>query len=309
MKVLVKTAGMGREEWLRWRRMGIGGSDASILAGVNPFCSIFQLWQDKTGQTEPEETESEYAHFGTLLEPVVKKEFTRRTGLKVRSRRAILQSEAHPFMLADLDGVVNENGKMCIFEAKTASAYKLETWAEGIPLEYQYQIQHYMAVTGAEKTYIAALVGGNHFIYHEAFRDEGMIQEIIRMEREFWETCVLGGKEPPADGSKATTAFLNDRYQHSNGDEARLPEEALPLCNRYDALTARIHALEKQKEAVTNQMKNYLKGYESGVVGDRRIIWKTVTSTAFDKKRLQKEHREIYDRYCVTNSYRRLTVA
>jgi putative phage-type endonuclease len=201
MKVLAKTNGMERKEWLEWRRMGIGGSDASVIAGVNPFRSIFDLWLDKTGQTEPGEEESEYIHFGNVLEPVVRKEFMRRTGLKVRRKMAILQSGEYPFMLADLDGVIYEDGKLCIFEAKTASAYKREIWEAGVPLEYQYQVQHYMAVTGAEKTYIAALVGG------------------------------------------------------------------------------------------------------------RRIDWKTVTTTTFDKKRLKEERREIYDEYCGKIRYRRLSVA
>ena len=126
MRKLVSTVNMEKSEWLKWRRMGIGGSDASVIAGVNPFRSVFQLWKEKTGQAEPEETETEYTHFGSILEPVIKREFTRRTGLRIRNRYAILQSEDYPFMLADLDGVVNENGKRCIFEAKTASAYKAE---------------------------------------------------------------------------------------------------------------------------------------------------------------------------------------
>lgn len=90
MRVLVKTADMPREEWLKWRTKGIGGSDASIIAGVNKFKSIFQLWLEKTGQIVPEESESEYTHFGNVLEPVVKKEFTRRTGLKVRAKKMLL---------------------------------------------------------------------------------------------------------------------------------------------------------------------------------------------------------------------------
>ena len=136
MKKLVSTVNMEKSEWLKWRRMGIGGSDASVIAGVNPFRSVFQLWKEKTGQAEPEEVETEYTHFGSILEPVIKREFTRRTGLRIRNRYAILQSEDYPFMLADLDGVVNENGKRCIFEAKTASAYKAELWEEGVPREY-----------------------------------------------------------------------------------------------------------------------------------------------------------------------------
>lgn len=309
MNILAKTNGMEREEWLKWRRMGIGGSDASVIAGVNPFCSIFELWMDKTGQAEAGEAESEHIHFGNVLEPVVRKEFMRRTGLKVRRKMALLQSTEHPFMLADLDGVIYENGKMCIFEAKTASAYKKEAWEKGVPLEYQYQVQHYMAVTGAEKTYIAALVGGNAFIYHEVYRDEGMIKRIIRMEREFWEHCVLAGQEPEADGSGATADFLDKKYGDSNGKCIELPEEALQLCGQYDELSRRLDELKKEKEAVTNKIKTYLKENESGTVGDRRIDWKTVTTTTFDKKRLKEERREIYEEYCGKSSYRRLSVA
>ena len=55
MRKLVSTVNMEKREWLKWRRMGIGGSDASVIAGVNPFRSVFQLWKEKTGQAEPEE--------------------------------------------------------------------------------------------------------------------------------------------------------------------------------------------------------------------------------------------------------------
>ena len=75
MKVVVKTSNLTREEWLKYRTKGIGGSDVSIIAGINPFKSVHQLWLEKTGQVEPEEGGSEYTHFGTLLEPIVRKEF------------------------------------------------------------------------------------------------------------------------------------------------------------------------------------------------------------------------------------------
>lgn len=166
MKVVVKTNNLSREEWLKYRTKGIGGSDVSIIAGINPFKSAHQLWLEKTGQIEPEQTDSEYAHFGTLLEPIVRKEFTQRTGIRVRQKHMLLQSEEYPFMFADLDGVINEDGEMAVFESKTASAYKQEVWEEGIPAPYILQVQHYMAVTGAKRTYIAALVGGNHFYHH-----------------------------------------------------------------------------------------------------------------------------------------------
>ena len=309
MKVLVKTGDMSREDWLKWRTKGIGGSDVSVIAGINKFRSIFQLWLEKTGQVIPEEVETEYTHFGTVLEPIVKKEFVRRTGLKVRAKKMLLQSEDYPFMIADLDGVIYENGEICIFEAKTASTYKEEVWKNGVPEEYMLQVQHYMAVTGAKKTYIAALVGGNQFYYHEVHRNEELISLIIDMEKHFWEQNVLKGKEPTPDGSEATTDYFNSKYSQSNGSAVELPETALMLCRQYDELTEQLNELKDRKEAISNQLKNYLKDNEVGVVGKRRVIWKQITATYFDKKRLEKENREIYEAYVSQNQYRRLMVA
>ena len=68
MKILAKTKDLSHEEWLKYRTQGIGGSDVSILAGINPFKSVHQLWLEKTGQVELEEGDTEYTHFGTLLE-------------------------------------------------------------------------------------------------------------------------------------------------------------------------------------------------------------------------------------------------
>ena len=309
MKVVVKTSNLTREEWLKYRTKGIGGSDVSIIAGINPFKSVHQLWLGKTGQVEPEEEGSEYTHFGTLLEPIVRKEFMERTGIKVRQKHMLLQSEEDPFMFADLDGVINENGELCIFEAKTASAYKQEVWEKEVPAPYILQIQHYMAVTGAKKTYIAALVGGNHFFYHVVERDEEMIAEIIVMEKYFWQHHVMGGVEPVPDGSEATTRYFNERFRISNGKTIELPDTVLPVCEEYDNLTRQIKELETAKNAAANQLKRYLGEAEAGTVGDRKITWKSVSKNSVDTKRLKSEHPDIYTDCLTQSSYRRFLVA
>lgn len=309
MKVVVKTANLTRQEWLKYRTQGIGGSDVSIIVGINPFKSVHQLWLEKTGQVEPEEENSEYTHFGIILEPVVRKEFMERTGIRVRQKHMLLQSEEHPFMFADLDGVINENGELCIFEAKTASAYKQEVWEDGVPAPYILQVQHYMAVTGAKKTYIAALVGGNHFFSHVVERDEEMIGKITAMEKYFWENHVLGGVEPVPDGSEATTRYFNEKFSSSNGETVELPEEVLPVCEKYDDLTRQIRELETAKNAAANQLKSYLGNAEAGTVGDRRITWKSVSKNSVDTKRLKLEHPDIYTDCLTQSSYRRFMVA
>ena len=47
-RIYVKTKDLSRQQWLQYRTRGIGGSDVSIIAGINPFKSIYELWQEKT---------------------------------------------------------------------------------------------------------------------------------------------------------------------------------------------------------------------------------------------------------------------
>lgn len=306
---LVSTLNLDRKEWLKYRQLGIGGSDASVIFGINPFRSIHELWLEKTGQTEPEESENEYTHFGKILEPIVRQEFTRRTGLKVRAKNVMLQSIQYPFMLADLDGVINENGSMAVFEAKTASAYKKEIWEEKVPDEYILQVQHYMFVTGASHAYIAALVGGNHFFWYKVERNEKMIREIIEMEQAFWEEHVLNGVEPVPDGSAASSAYFNKKYAQSNGKVVQLSEDVIPICEKYDEISKKIKKLEAEKDAAANQIKNFMKENEVGLIGEHRISWKSVEKTMLDSRRLKSEKPEVYEEYLAKNQYRRLSVA
>ena len=138
------------EDWLEYRKAGIGGSDAAVVCGISRYKSPVELWMEKTGQLPAQET-GEAAYWGNLLESLVREEFTKRTGISVTKPSALYQSEEHPFMLANVDGLCEDPAHgPCIFEAKTASAYKAGEWEDSIPDEYMIQIQHYMAVTGCQ---------------------------------------------------------------------------------------------------------------------------------------------------------------
>ena len=47
-KIYAKTKGLPKEEWLKLRKNGIGGSDAGAGCGVNPYRSAFDVFFDKT---------------------------------------------------------------------------------------------------------------------------------------------------------------------------------------------------------------------------------------------------------------------
>lgn len=58
--VLVDTADLPEDEWLEWRRRGIGGSDAAAILGVSPFATARDLYYDKLKVVSYEDSESNW---------------------------------------------------------------------------------------------------------------------------------------------------------------------------------------------------------------------------------------------------------
>ena len=103
--VLVDTEDLTREEWLDWRRRGIGGSDVSAIIGISPFRTARDIYYDKLGIAVVEENEGNWVamEMGHLLEDLVAKIFERKTGLKIYQVKKMFRHPLYPFMLADVD--------------------------------------------------------------------------------------------------------------------------------------------------------------------------------------------------------------
>ena len=307
-KILVSTEGMSYEEWLEYRRKGIGGSDASVVCGINRYKPPVELWLDKTGQLPPQEA-GEAAYWGTQLETFVRAEFTKRTGIEVTRRSELLQSEEYPFMLANLDGIceVPDVGT-CIFEAKTASAYKVGEWEDAIPDEYALQLAHYMAVTGYAGAYIAVLIGGNTFKWKFVERDEELISMLIELESAFW-NHVQDCTPPPLDGSDASAKFLAERFHDSiPKSHITLPDTAADLLAQYDEACEQLEIVTERKQKAENLLKEMMGENEVGTAGERVITWKSVSQERLDSKTLKAEHPALCKKYTNKTSYRRFTI-
>jgi putative phage-type endonuclease len=299
---------MPYEDWLEHRKKGIGGSDASVVCGISRYKSPVELWMEKTDQL-PYQEAGEAAYWGTLLESLVRNEFTKRTGIEVVHASQLLQSAEHPFMLANLDGICEHpDFGTCIFEAKTASAYKVGEWEDTIPDEYQLQIQHYMAVTGYRGAYIAVLIGGNTFRWKFVERDEELIAMLLRLESDFW-GHVQDATPPPLDGSDASAKFLSQRFPSSvPKSQIELPGTAAELLSQYDAACEQLTAATEQKQEAENLLKQMLGENEVGTADGRIVTWKSVSQERLDSKTLKAEHPTLYQKYANKTSYRRFSV-
>lgn len=262
------------EKWLKTRDLGIGGSDAAVIMGLNPYKSSYKLWMEKTGQAEPEDlTGIMSVYWGTKNEPAIADWFQEETGKKVQ-RLGTLQNMEYPFMLANVDRtVVGENAGL---EIKTAGVQQAKLWKDDeIPDSYYCQCLHYMAVTGADYWYIAVLLGGNDSKWNRIERNEEDIKTLIQAEKEFWD-LVTTKTAPPVDGSLSCAHALASRYANSRDEEIMLPTEAAELIARINGDTEIMTQLKNQIELSQNRLKEMLGEVESGRIGAHRVTWRTM---------------------------------
>lgn len=276
---LVSTENMSHQEWLQYRKKGLGGSDAGPVAGFSKYRTPVIVWLEKTGKIELTQEETQAARFGRKLEPVVADEFSERTGLKIEPVHEILQHPEHPFMLANLDRIVHLDGKLGVLEVKTADKYLANEWDdEKIPDHYYLQVQHYLAVTGMDFAYIAVLIGGNDFRYKSIERNEDVIRHLVQIEKDFWQ-LVVNDTPPAVDGSEATTELLKQMYPDTNGQEIILPEEAVDWLRQYKEAAEKIKEFELIKNEAHNKILHAMQDYSIGWIGEKKVTRTVIPET------------------------------
>lgn len=280
--IKIDKRGWDRERWLLERRKGIGGSEAAAVVGLNPWASPYSVWADKIGKLDEKET-SEAMRQGTDLEDYVARRFMEATGKKVRQSGFMYRNPAYPWALANVDRLIV--GEDAGLECKTTSQLNLRKFKDGeYPANYYCQCQHYMAVTGCRKWYLAVLIYSTEFKVFEIERDEDEIAALMDAEKRLWEH-VQRRTPPETDGSKATTDALNQIYAGTYEDT---PVDLTPVKNnlaRLASLKASAKRLEEGIAAEENAIKRYMGESVYGKTPDGwSVSWKNQMRRTFDHK-------------------------
>ena len=305
MKKLISTLNLDKENWLQYRKHGIGGSDAGAVCGLNPYRTAMQVYYDKASD-EIEDIDNEAMRQGRELEEYVARRFCEASGKKVRRANAMYYDEKNPFMLADVDRmIVGENAGL---ECKTASPFMADHWKDGnIPVSYQIQCYHYMAVCNADAWYIAVLIYGKEFKYHRIDRDDDIIANLIQIEKEFWNNHIIPKIIPAPDGSKTADLAIAERFKTSHGFTIPLAGFDERLRRRQELLEVMDH-MEKEKRQIDQELKIYLGDAETAENEHYRVSWKNISRSSLDEKRLKAEKPELYEKYRRITTSRRFTV-
>lgn len=301
-KKIVNVSTISREEWLAWRRTGIGGSDAAAVIGLNPFRSRIEVYADKMGMM-PEKEDTESMRLGRDLEDYVAQRFCEETGKKVRRNNFMWCHDEHRCMIADVDReIIGENAGL---ECKTTQAWGGKVIMKGeIPLTYYVQCMHYMAVMGYDRVYLAVLIFGKGFFHFTIERDEDEIAALVAAEAAFWRDHVQAGISPDPDGSQsaeqAVDAIWGNRAQEDELLMFDFSNDMRELCD----LAAAEKEIKRRKDAIKQRLQAALGEHMVGSSDRYVITWRPQERSSIDSRRLYRERPDIYREYLTTSSTR-----
>ncbi len=183
------------DEWLSWRRGGIGASDAPVVMGLSPWQTDGELFLLKTGQ-KAERPANDAMQRGKRLEPVARLAYVNHSGIDVVP--VCVQSREHPWMRASLDGL-SADGRHVV-EIKCPGEKDHRQAATGsVPEKYYPQLQHILAVTGLGEIYYWSF-RFDHTVLLKVDRDEAFIAGLVEKEIAFW-ARVCGNSAGQAAGA------------------------------------------------------------------------------------------------------------
>jgi putative phage-type endonuclease len=213
---------------LEERRSGIGGSDAAVILGLNPYKDVYELYLDKIGEAPAEDENflKESRYWGSVLEQPVADRYAEETGYKIQKSNQLIRSKEYPFMIANIDRKVVGEDRRIGFEAKTAARGDGwgETGSSEIPPYIMLQCQHYLAVTGYDLWDLAVLIGNRDWRMYRITPIENMIEMLVDAEQEFWDRVKHRAAPEPTWQSAATTRLLKNLYPGTNGNVIQLPK-------------------------------------------------------------------------------------
>lgn len=187
-----------RIEWLKWRKNGIGSSDAPVIMGVSPHKTILKLYDEKIDSEVNEDQSNNYIkNRGNEIEPKLRSYLECMLNEELKATR--VQDSQFSFLRASLDGR-NVSGKV-IAEFKLVGK---EFWTDRVPDKYYPQVMHELMVSGAEICYyVPYLYDAENPNVFDPTRvkvitvrpDKDYFGVLLAEEIKFWD-CVVS-KRPP----------------------------------------------------------------------------------------------------------------
>lgn len=262
-----------RADWLAQRKLGIGSSDAAAVLGLSPWKTPLAVYLDKIGEAGPTE-ETEAMQLGLLLEPVIAKVYSDRTGHDFLAEQPFIRHERLPWLLATLDRI-RDDGR--IVELKAVGARQVHEWGESgsdeVPRWYTVQVLHQMAAAGIDEADVAALICGQELRIYHLERDEQVIATMLEREEEFWDRVTR--REPPVIDPEKDARLLSRLFPDCVG-EIDFGQDATQIVQAWEALGKQVRDGEKARERMRTDILLAMENAASAKLSDGRLLTRKV---------------------------------
>jgi putative phage-type endonuclease len=170
---------MTREEWLEWRKGGIGASDVPKLMGLYGFGGRYELWQRLSGIPVEEIKDNIPMKFGRDVEESVIKMIEDEEMLLDLERQVIFVCDAQPYLRATVDAY--SKNMDCIYEIKCFSGDEMHKILNGVlPTSVELQVQAQLLCSGALRAKVVGrCVDTGRKAYIEVKSDKKIQDEIL----------------------------------------------------------------------------------------------------------------------------------
>lgn len=131
----------------------------------------------------------------------------------------------HPYIGGDVDGIIKmPDGHYALLEIKTTSFFNREAWANNaIPVPYEIQLRHYMAIMGLWEAVIVCMVDRDTFYVRHLVRDLDAEYALVKAVDSFWKDNVEKHHEPKPCGTPESIIKALRKYKLGNGVDKRFP--------------------------------------------------------------------------------------
>lgn len=247
------------------RRTGIGSSDISALVGENPYANAHDVWLDKLGLREVEESEPMW--WGTALEQSIGQRYKKELGVELESGSGAIRHPSKEIALASPDFVYPDKSRIVECKAIFRTAGQWSPESDGAPEQYILQGNWQCGVMGVERFDIAAFIAGfcQFRIYQFAF-DQELFDHCVSVAERFWNEHVLKREPPPVDHSDSARLAIMARFpQRAPLKDA--PPEAEQLIQERVACEERFDRADEALKLVNNKLRLMI-GEAEGMRGD-----------------------------------------
>lgn len=265
----------GSPEWLEMRRAGIGGSDAAAVVGLSRYSTPYDVYMDKLGIARAKEA-TRAMRLGSAMEPIIVQEYAEEVGCKVSKPAHMFFSLECPWMLANLDGVRHDDGRLV--EAKRSD--NPDAWgpsgSDSYPEDYFIQVQHGMFVTGKALADLVVLLPYNDLRIYTIMADRGIQEGLAEEEGRFWRECVEARVPPPIDfGADGALETVKKVYPRVERETVTLVDAAAFLAEKYVQAGAALKEAEREKERLQTQLLAFMGNASHAVIPGRYELKRT----------------------------------